>query len=104
VDDSTTNDNKGIDSKKCANLLLDGVWTQWGIPTTITSDQGPLFVGQWFQTMCGRLGIREAFSKTYQPQVNSRAAVAGQQLIGLFRKLYDDEEINSSPLSPAIPE
>jgi hypothetical protein len=85
---------KGLTAEKCAHLLLDGGWTQIGVPTTITSDQGPQFVGQWFQTMCGRLGIREAFSQAYHPQANGRAEVAGQQLIGLLRKLHAEEEIN----------
>ncbi len=69
---------KGLTAEKCAHLQLDGGWTQIGVPTTITSDQGPQFVGQWFQTICGRLGIREAFSQAYQPQANGRAEVAWQ--------------------------
>ncbi len=44
--------------------------------------------------MCGRLGIREAFSQAYHPQANGRAEVAGQQLIVLLRKLHAEEEIN----------
>ncbi len=44
--------------------------------------------------MCVRLGIREAFSQAYHPQANGRAEVAGQQLIGLLRKLHAEEEIN----------
>ncbi len=55
----------GLTAEKCVHLLLDGGWTQIGVPTTITSDQVPQFVGQWFQTMCWRLGIREAFSQAY---------------------------------------
>ncbi len=85
---------KGLTAEKCAYILLEGGWIQSGVPTNITSDQVPQFVGQWFQTMCGRLGIREAFSQANHPQANGSAEVAGQQLIGLLRKLHAEEEIN----------
>ena len=86
--------HKGLTAEKCAHLLLDGGWTQFGVPSTITSDQGPQFVGQWFVTMCSRLGLRESFSQSHYPQANGRAEVAGQQLISLLRKLHAENEIN----------
>ncbi len=68
---------KGFTDEKCAHLLLDGGWTHFGVPSVVTRDQGPQFAGHWFQTMCARLSIREAFSQAYQPQANGRAEVAG---------------------------
>ena len=53
--------HKGLTAEKCAHLLLDGGWTQFGVPSTITSDQGQQFVGQLFVTMCSRLDLRELF-------------------------------------------
>ncbi len=94
MNDSPTNAKKGIDSRKMCTFIAGWRLDQWGVPTTITSDQGPQFVGQWFQTMCGRLGIREAFSQAYHPQANGRAEVAGQQLIGLLHQFHAEEEIN----------
>jgi hypothetical protein len=85
---------KGLTAEKCAHLLLDGGWTHFGVPSVVTSDQGPQFAGQWFQTMCARLGIREAFSQAYHPQANGRAEVAGKQLIECLRKNHAEEEIN----------
>ncbi len=49
--------HKGVTAKKYAHLLIDGGWFQFGVPSTITSDRGPQFVGQWYFTMCARLGI-----------------------------------------------
>ncbi len=60
----------------------------------VTSEQGSQFAGQWFQTMCARLGIREAFSQAYHPQANGRAEVAGKQLIECLRKIHAEEEVN----------
>ena len=60
----------------------------------ITSDQGNNFVGEWFQTMCGLLGIRQAFSQAYRAQANGRAEKAGQTLLDWLRKMNLEEEIN----------
>ncbi len=45
---------KGLTAEKCAHLLLDGGWSHFGVQSEVTSDQGPEFAGQWFQTMCAR--------------------------------------------------
>ncbi len=85
---------KGLTAEKFAHLLLDGGWTHFGVPSVVTSDQGSQFAGQWFQTMCARLGIREAFSQAYHPQANGRAEVAGKQLIECLRKIHAEKEFN----------
>ena len=67
--------------------MLDGGWEIFGIPSVITSDQGSQFSGQWWKTMCARLGIRQAYSQAYRPQANGRAEVAGKTIINALRKL-----------------
>jgi hypothetical protein len=79
---------EGLTAEKTAHLLLDHGWECFGIPSIITSDQGQQFVGQWWRTMCARLGIRQAFSQAYRPQANGKAEVAGKTLIGLMRKIH----------------
>ena len=77
----------GLTAKKAAHLMMDGGWEAFGVPTTITSDMGAQFVGQWWKTMCARLGIRQAYSQAHRPQANGRAERAGQQLIELLKKI-----------------
>ena len=36
----------GLTAEKAAKMLLDGAWDLWGVPSTITSDQGPQFAGK----------------------------------------------------------
>jgi len=84
----------GLTAGKAAHVLLDDGWDIYGIPTTITSDQGPQFVGVWWKTMCSRLGIRHAYSQAHRPQSNGRAEVAGHQIISLLRKMNADGDIN----------
>ena len=92
----------GLTAKKAATLLLENGWDIFGIPTTITSDQGPQFVGQWFKTMCSRLGIRQAFSQAYHPRANGRAERAGQSLIELLKKLNTHQKINWVEALPRV--
>ena len=84
----------GLTAEKAAHLMMDGGWDVFGIPAIITSDQGPQFVGQWWRTMCARLGIRQSFSQAYRPQANGRAEVAGKTIQDLLRKLSVEEGIN----------
>ena len=48
-------------AEMAANLVIENGWDTFGIPSVITSDQGSQFVGQWWKTMCARLGIRHAY-------------------------------------------
>ena len=66
----------------------------FGIPSVITSDQGPQFASAWWKTMCARLGIRMAYSQAHRPQANGRAERAGGQIISFLRKLHASEGIN----------
>ena len=85
---------KGLSAQKCAHLMMERSWDIFGIPSIITSDQGPQFSGKWWRTMCARLGIRQAFSQAHRPQGNGRAEVAGKSLFALLRKMHATQQIN----------
>ena len=74
----------------------------FGIPSTITSDQGPQFSGAWWRTICARLGIRTAFSQAHKPQSNGRAKVAGKQFYGILCKLHTDMHVNWVEALPRV--
>ena len=73
----------GLTAERAAHVLIEEGWDTFGIPAIITREQGPQFTGQWWRTMCARLGIRQAYSQAYRPQANFRAEVAGKSLISL---------------------
>jgi transposase InsO family protein len=79
---------QGLTAERAAHLLLDKWWEPFGLPATVHSDMGPQFVGQWWKTMCARLGLHQTFSQPHRPRANGRAERAGQQLISLLRKLH----------------
>ena len=85
---------RGLTAEKTASIMIDAGWDIFGVPDSITSDQGPQFAGKFFRTVCSRLGIRQAFSHAHRPQGNGRAEMAGKQLITLLRKLNSESGIN----------
>ena len=84
----------GLTAEKAAHMMLEKWWDGFGIPSIITCDRGQQFVGQWWQTLCARLGIRCAYTQVYRPQSNGRAEVAGQHLLRLLNKLHAAKEVN----------
>ena len=84
----------GLSAEKAANLLLDRAWDFFGIPAAVHSDMGPQFIGQWWKTMCARLGIHHTHSPPYRPRANGRAERAGQQLLSVLKKLHQEEKLN----------
>ena len=55
---------------------------------------GPQFIGQWWTTMCARLGIHHTYSPPHRPRANGRAERAGQQLLSILKKLHLDGALN----------
>ena len=102
MDNCAANNQRGVEAKKTADILMDNGWETFVIPAIITSDQESQFVGQWFQTMCSRLVIRLAYSQAYRPQANGRAEVAGKTLIAILRKYAVELKQNWVEMLPRI--
>ena len=60
--------NKKITLEQMAQLLLDNLYKQFGLPDKLISDQGPQFAAKTFQELCKLLGIKSALSMAYHPQ------------------------------------
>jgi hypothetical protein len=80
---------KGCSGREVALAMLDK-WDIFGIPAVVSSDRGSHFVANWWQTLCGALGVRVAFAQAYHHQA-SRAEVACRVLQTLLRKMVDRE-------------
>ena len=84
----------GLTGVKGTKAMIKRQWNPFGVPSLITTDQGPHFISSWFKQICASLGIRQAYSHAYHHQSNGRAEVAGQQLMEILRKLQEEEQIN----------
>ena len=52
---------KGCSVREVALAMLNK-WEIFGIPALVSSDSGSHFVANWWQTLCGALGIRVAYA------------------------------------------
>ena len=102
MDHSGPTQKLGLTAEKLGHLMMEHGWNIFGIPSIITSDQGPQFSGAWWRTICARLGIRTAFSQAHKPQSNGRAEVAGKQFYGILRKLHTDMHVNWVEALPRV--
>jgi hypothetical protein len=86
---ATCHQNKGLTAADVGRAMYLH-WQMFGIPSVITSDQGPHFASAWWQTLCAAHGIRTAYSQAYHHQANGRAEVAGHQVLNKLRKFIAD--------------
>ena len=83
-----------LSGRAAANLLLDSGWGEMAIPSVITCDKGAQFISHWWETMCSRLGIRQAYSQAHHHRANGRAEVAGRVIMTMLRKLHAQSRVN----------
>jgi hypothetical protein len=85
------NSKEGLTADKVAKVMYRQ-WELFGLPSTVTSDRGPLFAALWWQTTCAAHGVRTAYAQAYHHNANGRAEVAGQQVIRKLSKLITDPQ------------
>lgn len=68
------------DANSLANLLLQDVYQQFGLPNSIISDRGPQFTLQVFKELGRLLGIKTKMSTVYHPQTNRSSERTNQEL------------------------
>lgn len=81
----------GLTAEKVCEIMWKN-WMHFGIPSIVTSDEGPQFAYSWWQTLCALAGVRVAWSHPYHHQGNGRAESAGQQLQDELTRLINDHE------------
>ena len=86
--------NKGLTGAFVVQKMPKWQWRPFGAPSVIKSDQASLLVGSWFESLCVGMGIWKAFSQTYHHQANGRAERAGQSLMKLLRKIFEEKRIS----------
>jgi len=80
---------KGLRADWVAKEIFHKAWSLFGAPRILTSDQGRQFASAWFHSLCGCLGIRQAFAQAYHRQANGRAEAAGSELQRKLRYLRE---------------
>ena len=72
--------NKTITTKQVANLLLEHLYKQFGLPDEFISDRGPQFAAHVFQELLRLLGITSKLSTAYHPQTDGATERVNQEI------------------------
>ena len=78
----------GVQAKTVAQAMIRHWLTVFDVPAVICSDRGTHFIGAWFRTKSGYMGVRHAKTVAYHSRSNGRAEVAGRQVLEKFRQLH----------------
>jgi len=70
----------GLTGAKVAKRMFTDWVKVFGIPSLMTTDNGPQFIGTWWKTICALFGVRRAYAHAYHHQGNGTAERAGKEL------------------------
>ncbi|XP_051144093.1 uncharacterized protein LOC127260404 [Andrographis paniculata] len=77
---------KNATQKEVIEFILNHIICRFGIPHTLTTDQGLMFIGEKFIEFLAEFNIKLYYSSPYYPQANGLAEAANKIVIGIIRK------------------
>jgi transposase InsO family protein len=63
---------KTITAEQLADIFLDRIVSQYGIPNGITSDRGSLFTSQFWSSLCFAMKVTRRLSTAFHPQTDGQ--------------------------------
>ena len=75
-----------IKDKDVTKFVWKNIVCRFGIPQTITVDNGPQFDSITFRNFCSELNIRNSYSTPRYPQSNGQAEATNKTLITALKK------------------
>ncbi|KAM4696090.1 protein NYNRIN-like [Rhinophrynus dorsalis] len=85
-----------------AKVLVEQVFTRWGLPSSVESDQGTHFTGKVMQTCLQSLGVKQNFHIPYHPESSGQVERANRQIKTMLRKFIDINAKNWDNLLPLL--
>jgi transposase InsO family protein len=74
----------------CINFVKEHVIYRFGIPQTITTDGGSVFISEEFKKFATDMGIKLIRSSPYYAQANGQVETSNQILIKLIKRKIDE--------------
>jgi hypothetical protein len=81
---------KSVTSKDVINFIKEHVIHRFGMPQTITTDGGSVFISEEFRKFAADMGIKLIKSSPYYAQANGQAETSNQSLIKLVKRKIDE--------------
>ena len=77
---------KTVTSKNMIDFVREHIVYHFGIPQTITTDQGTMFTSEEFMDFATSMGIKLLNSSPYYAQANGQAEASNRIMIKLIKK------------------
>ena len=71
------------------DFVREHIVYRFGIPQTITTDQGTMFTSEEFRDFAASMGIKLLNSSPYYAQANGQAEASNRILIKLIKKIEE---------------
>jgi IS30 family transposase len=75
-----------VNQEAVISFIQNHIIYRFGLPETITTDQGTVFVGQKMQNFANEAGFKLLTSTPYYAQANGQVEAANKIIIGLIKK------------------
>ena len=80
---------KNVTARDVVNFVREHIVYRFGIPQTITTDQGTIFTAEEFKQFAREMGITLIQSSPYYAQANGQAEASNKSLIKLIKRKID---------------
>ncbi|XP_058725923.1 uncharacterized protein LOC131597233 [Vicia villosa] len=77
---------RNVDQEAVIDFLQNRIICRFGLPETITTDQGTVFTGQKIREFAQEVGIKLLTSTSYYAQANGQVEAANKVIISLIKK------------------
>ena len=81
---------KSVSTKDVIRFVKEHVIHRFGIPQTITTDGGSVFISEEFKKFTSDMGIKLIRPSPYYAQANGQAEASNQSLIKLIKRKIDE--------------
>ena len=74
------------DAKTVVQFVHKNIFTRFGTPHCIISDEGSHFCNRIFASLLGKYNVRHVKSLPYQPQSNGQAEISNREIKSILEK------------------
>ena len=74
------------DAKVVANFLHKNIFTRFGAPRAIISDEGSHFCNRIFNSLLDKYGVTHKVALAYHPQTNGQAEISNREIKQILEK------------------
>jgi transposase InsO family protein len=86
------------DARVVTNFLKKNIFTRFGTPRAIISDEGSHFFNKIFEELLAKYGVRHKVATAYHPQTSGQAELSNREIKRILEKMVDPSRKNWSRL------